>query len=205
MVDASRLALVNSNRDSSRRGLELSASYFATICEAFGGPERLHSLVRIIREQPAGPSVDARIALELGWLRPYSEWRDGDRLATGVITGDYGETYLLYAPWFTYAPRDWWDDGTAICNRVPNIPRYTSEPNAALLAVPGMQTEVFSVEIIKRAKLWTARVLGYLDNDPLGSCNPGVESMAKAIVLAGIDCRLRRLRRRGLVYELRQE
>jgi hypothetical protein len=68
-----------------------------------------------------------------------------------------------------------------------------------------MQTEVFSVEIVKRAKLWTARVLGYLDNDPLGSCNPGVESMAKAIVLAGIDCRLRRLRRRGLVYELRQE
>ncbi len=177
----------------------MSSSYFAAICKEFGRPRRLESLVPLIREQPAAPSIDARIALELGWLRPYAAWRDSNKLVTGVITTDYGESYPLYAPWFRHAPRNWWDDGTVICNRVPNIPKYTSEPGAALLAIPGMQTQVSSLEIMRQASSWSVRVLGHVKSDLLGICDPGAESIAKAIVLAGIDCRLRAFRRSGPV------
>ncbi len=170
-------------------------SYFTAICKEFGGPERLTALVPLIRERPAGPSIDARIALELGWLQPYAAWRDGAKLVTGVITTDYSEKYTLYAPWFRHAPRNWWDDGAVISNRVPNIPKYTSEPSAALLAIPGMQTQISSVEIIRRSGLWSVRVIGDVGRDPLGSCDPGAESIAKAIVLAGLDCRLRAFQR----------
>jgi hypothetical protein len=134
----------------------------------------------------------------LGWLRPYAAWRDGNKLVTGVVTADYGENYQLYAPWFTHSPRNWWDDGAAICNRVPNIPKYTSELSAALLTIPGMETHVCSIEIAQRAGLWSVLVLGHVNRDLLGICDPGVESVAKAIVLAGIDCRLRAYRRPGL-------
>jgi hypothetical protein len=175
----------------------LSSSYFAAICKEFGGLQRLESLAPLIRERPTGPSIDARIALELGWLRPYAAWRDGNKLVTGVVTTDYGESYPLYAPWFRHSPRNWWDDGAVICNRVPNIPKYTSEPSAALLTIPGMQTQVSSVEITQRGGLWSVRVSGQVNDDLLGVCDPGVESVAKAIVLAGIDCRLRGFRESG--------
>jgi hypothetical protein len=183
----------------------LSSSYFTEICKEFGGPKRLEPLVALIRERPAGPAIDARIALELGWLQPYAAWRGGNKLVTGVITTDYRESYPLYAPWFRYAPRNWWDEGAVICNRVPNIPKYTSEPSAALLTIPDMQTQVFSIEIMRDVDLYSVHVLGHINADQLGNCEPGAESIAKAIVLAGIDCRLRASRSSGRVPDLPQK
>jgi hypothetical protein len=176
-----------------RLGETLSTSYFAAVCKEFGGAQRLGILVDLIQQQPAGPGLDARVALELGWLQPYSEWKLGDRLVTGVTTGDFGETYLLYAPWFRYSPRNWWDNGAAICNRVPNIPRYTSDPNAALPMVAGVHGQGYSVAICKTRGLWTVRVFGGDEEDVLGVCDDGMDTMAKALIVAAIDHRLRRL------------
>ncbi len=173
------------------REFNLASFDFVTACGEFGGAERLRTLAILVREQPANPGLDARIALEVGWLRPYAVRRHGKYVVTGVTTGDYFENYPLYAPWFTGSPRKWWDNGSAICNRVPNIPKYSSDPCAALKTFSGSNGQARSIAIFSAGESWTVRITGAGDEEVVGVCERGVETMAKALVLAGIDSRLR--------------
>lgn len=162
-----------------------------SIFEEFGGPYRLRALADLVRNQPAGAALDARIALETGWLRPYSEWRGTRGMVTGVISGDHFERYPLYAPWFAHAPREWWNDGAAICNRVPNLPRYSSDISHAMMVIPFMKASQPCSIVIRRDDLWTVEAYGEGGKELAGISSPGLESLPKALVLAAIDFRIR--------------
>lgn len=163
------------------------------VFQEFGRPTRLRMLADLVRSQPASAALDARIALEMGWLQPYSEQREDGRLVTGVISGDYFERYPLYGSWFKHALQNWWDDGSIICNRVPNLPPYTSDVAIALVTIPAVATAQPCRMIVQRKELWTVEVYGPDNAQLLGSCAPGEDSLAKTFVLAGIDCRIRQL------------
>jgi hypothetical protein len=172
-------------------GVKLSTFDFTTLCEEIGRPKRLRALDRLLREQRAGPSLDARIALEIGWLQPYSDVKRGNSLVTGVITRDFFERYPLYAPWFKSAPQHWWNDGAAICNRVPNVPKYSSDLGAALQTIPRIDSSESCTVILRKDGSWTVQIFG--GSRLIGACDQGAETIAKACVLAGIDCRIRQL------------
>jgi len=161
------------------------------VFQQFGRPTRLRTLAGLVRSQPASAALDARIALEMGWLQPYSELREDGKLVTGVISGDFRERYPLYGSWFKHARQNWWDDGSIICNRVPNLPRYTSDVGIALATIPDAAAVRPCRMIVQRKELWTVEVYGPDNAQLLGSCAPGEDSLAKTFVLAGIDCRIR--------------
>lgn len=166
----------------------------ACIFGTFGGATRLRLLAELVRHQAAGPSLDARIALETGWLQPYWELHRSGKLVTGVVSGDFLERYPLYSSRFKHAPRNWWDEGSAICNRVPNLPRYSSDVGVALTSIPGIGTDRhLRVTVEQDQQTWAVEIYNLRTDELLGRCAPGSDSLAKAFVLVGIDCRLRRL------------
>jgi hypothetical protein len=164
---------------------------FERMCRGLGQSGRLLALDVLVRSHPAGPSLDARIALEIGWLRPYSAPAGAGHIITGVTTSDFHEDYPLHAPWYSYAPREWWNDGASICNRVPNIPQYSTDPGAAMQVIPCIESDASFSLVVQKDNLWTAHVIDSVRQRMLAMCRPGTETMAKAIVLAGIDYRLR--------------
>jgi hypothetical protein len=157
----------------------------------FGRPTRLRMLAHLVWHQPSSRALDARIALETGWLQSYMDIRDDGYMVTGVITGDYFERYPLYAPWFRHAPLNWWDDGTVICNRVPNLPRYTSDVGTSLLTIPCIAAAQPCRIIVHHNEQWTVKIYDSTNEKLLGNCEPGTPSLAKTFVLAGIDYRIR--------------
>jgi hypothetical protein len=186
-------------------GAGLFASEFERVCRSFGQTERLLALDVLVRSHPPGPGLDARIALEIGWLRPFSIPVGAGHLITGVTTSDFHEDYPLHAPWYRFAPREWWNDGAAICNRVPNIPRYSTDPGSAMQVIPCIDTDMSMSLVVHRENLWTVHVLDSARQRILAKCRPGAETMAKALVLAGIDYRLRAWRQRGRIMPLRSK
>lgn len=184
-------------------GAALFASDFERVCRDLGQSERLLALDVLVRSHPAGPSLDARIALEIGWLQPFSMSVGLGELVTGVTTSDFHEDYPLHAPWYRYAPRDWWNDGAAICNRVPNIPQYSTDPGSAMQVLPCIDSAISFSLVVHRENSWIVHVIDSGRQRILATCRPGAETMAKAIVLAGIDYRLRAWRKRGRTMPLR--
>jgi len=167
---------------------------FDRMCQELGSAERLTALARRVRRRRASPELDAEIALEVGWLVPYSHLVRGGHLITGVTIVETRERFPLYGPWFTRSREDWWNSGRAISDNVQNILKFSSDPGAAMQTLPPLNELAPCTVVLKKNGLWTVDVFAN-GGDLIGRCEPGADTLAKALLLAGIDCRLRSLQK----------
>jgi hypothetical protein len=165
---------------------------FDTACHELGSALRLTALTRRIHKRPASPELDAAIALEVGWLKPYSHHVRGGHLITGVVIVGTGERFPLNGPWFARSRDDWWNSGKAIADKVQKIPNFSSDVSAALQILSPLNDPAPCSVVVKKSGLWAVEVLGH-NADLVCHCTPGADTLAKAFLIAGIDWRLRSL------------